>query len=304
MFSWAIRIVAYVLAAAALIRLIMTTETFKFDPIFVASLNNLRDILELGLLFDKILVPLVHLGLDQIREVLRGYDLQLPELQPHWQQLFVLMWLHVAATARGLILWIEGIGELSAPSRLGIAFAVTLPFCVGAGLLPMGSGAVLVAFGSWTALFAASGVINRRWTDAAGSSALSASYVIIGIASSLIALKGPNPIFLLALGSAISVICFLILRTRYFGRSRYSAGGAAVFSMAFGIPVVFAGLPEGAPLVLTALITITAINNIFTGLVRDTPLSERLSNTMTLAGLDIFAAMALAFAAVVLFTIP
>jgi hypothetical protein len=182
MTSWTVRVVAYVVAAVALIGLLIRTETVTFQPVFIAFLDQLKGVVDLGIPLEM----LQRILIDPVMNTIRAFGWHLPELKAHWQQLFVLAWLQAVAMARNnwssmTMSWsgsLKGIfstdpnvgrlGEMGLGWRLFVAFAATLPACVIAGLMPLGVSAVFVSLGgvafALPALFALG---ERRWRHAA-----------------------------------------------------------------------------------------------------------------------------------------
>ena len=179
--SWTVRVIAYLFAAVALIGLLIRTETVTFQPVFIAFLDQLKGVVDLGIPLDL----LQRILIDPVMNAIRDFGWHLPELNAHWQQLFVLAWLQAVAMARNnwssmTMGWsgslkcifstdpgVGRLGEMSLGWRLVIAFVATLPACVIAGLMPLGFSAVFISLGgvvfALPALFALG---ERRWRRA------------------------------------------------------------------------------------------------------------------------------------------
>jgi hypothetical protein len=133
MLSWTLRIAGWIVGIYALLKLAKATGAVAFTQVFQAWMDSLRDIVDLGFLLTPLKVAVILPALDLIR----SFDIPIPPLQDHWQQVFVLTWLLSAATARNLSF------GASIPVALLAAFVGTLPFCIAAGTMPLGSVAVL-----------------------------------------------------------------------------------------------------------------------------------------------------------------
>jgi hypothetical protein len=133
MFSWTLRIAGWIVGIYALLKLASATGTVTYTKVFQAWMNSLRDIVDLGFLLTPLKMAVILPALDFIR----SFDIPIPPLQDHWQQVFVLTWLLSAA-------WTRNLSESnSTPVALVAAFFITLPFCVAAGTMPVDSAAIL-----------------------------------------------------------------------------------------------------------------------------------------------------------------
>jgi hypothetical protein len=140
MFSWTLRIAGWIIGIYAMLKLAAATGTVTYTTVFQAWLDQLRDILDLGF----ILKPLAQAVILPALDFIRSFDIPIPPLQDHWQQVFVLTWLLTGASARNLF------GSVPTPVALGLAFICTLPFCVATGALTSDSWAVVgLAFASF-----------------------------------------------------------------------------------------------------------------------------------------------------------
>jgi hypothetical protein len=133
MFSWPLRIAGWLVGIYALLKLATATGAVTYTQVFQAWMDSLRDIVDLGFLLTPLKVAVILPALDFIRT----FDIPIPPLQDHWQQVFLLMWLLSAAWARNLS------ESSSTPVALLAAFFITLPFCVAAGTMPLDSAAIL-----------------------------------------------------------------------------------------------------------------------------------------------------------------
>lgn len=114
---------------ATLLRLATIGFNIEYKEFFQEFLDQVRNIVELGFLVDPI-DKLVHGFLEWVR----SFGWHIPDLQPHWQQVFTLSWLLMAAIARN---WS---GALEA--RMVLAFACALASGVAAGTAPPDSVAI------------------------------------------------------------------------------------------------------------------------------------------------------------------
>ena len=133
MFSWTLRIAGWCVGIYALLKLATVTGAVTYTTVFQAWLDQLRDFLDLGI----ILKPLTQAVILPALDLIRSFGCTIPPLQDHWQQVFVLTWLLSAAWARNLSVGV------STPVAWLVAFLCTLPFCVAAGTMPVGSHVVL-----------------------------------------------------------------------------------------------------------------------------------------------------------------
>lgn len=166
-FNWPLRLIAYVLAAAAMIGLLRQTDTVVFQPGFIAFLDQLKGIIDLGYPLDILQRIAIEPSLIVIRDVFRSVGWQLPELQDHWRQIFVLIWLSVGTQARHYSISTESVGEFGLAARLTVAALGSLPFSVAAGLFPFGFGSVLIASMGFMGFFGLYSIIIGNWRDSA-----------------------------------------------------------------------------------------------------------------------------------------
>jgi len=170
MFSWTLRIAGWIIGIYAMLKLAAATGTVTYTKVFQAWLDQLHDFLGLGF----ILKPLTQAVILPTLDFIRSFDIPIPALQDHWQQVFVLTWLLLAASARNLS------GSVPTFVALGLAFFCTLLFCVAAGTKPVGSVAVLfVPAASFAAFFAILFVLRGDWR---GALTLAASVVLFAAA--------------------------------------------------------------------------------------------------------------------------
>lgn len=133
---FAVRVIGIAVGVASLLRLATLTGVVEFQPWFQSWMDWLREFVELGFLVDVVEKLIVQPALEGIRST----GLQLPNLQPHWQPIFVLSWLLAGAAIK----------SEPAPASGSTAFAFFVGFvcallgAIGAGLSPPGSLAVLV----------------------------------------------------------------------------------------------------------------------------------------------------------------
>lgn len=90
-----VRIAGIVVGIATLLRVATNEGIVTYDPLFLAWMDRLRDIVELGFLTDLI-GPVLHWGIEQVRSL----GISVPDLQDEWQPAFVLSTLMFAAVAR------------------------------------------------------------------------------------------------------------------------------------------------------------------------------------------------------------
>jgi hypothetical protein len=90
-----VRIAGIVVGIATLLRVATNEGMVTYDPLFLAWMDRLRDIVELGFLTDLI-GPFLHWGIDYVRSL--GFSV--PDLQDEWRPAFVLSMLIFGARAR------------------------------------------------------------------------------------------------------------------------------------------------------------------------------------------------------------
>jgi len=169
MFSWTLRIAGWIIGIYAMLKLAAASGTVTYTQVFEAWLDQLRDILGLGF----ILKPLTQAVILPTLDFIRSFDIPIPALQDHWQQVLVLTWLLLAASARNLS------GSVPTFVALGLAFFFALPFCVAAGTTPVGSVAVLfVPAVSFAAFFAMLFLLRG---DLRGALTLAASVAVVAV---------------------------------------------------------------------------------------------------------------------------
>lgn len=90
-----VRIAGIVVGIATLLRVATNEKLVTYDPLFLAWMDRLRDIVELGFLTDLI-GPFLHWGIEQVR----NFGISVPELQDEWRPAFVFSMLFFAAIGR------------------------------------------------------------------------------------------------------------------------------------------------------------------------------------------------------------
>lgn len=208
-----VRIAGWLVGIYALLKLARATGTVTYTQVFQAWMDSLRGIVDLGFLLTPLKIAAILPALDLIR----SFDIPIPPLQEHWQQLFVLTWLVSAAFARNL-----SFGVLT-PVAIGIAFICTLPFCVAAGTMPIGTVAIVA------------------WPSAA-------IFAFIAIASASRANKSDGPKF--AFAAAIGLVVSFAALGYFLGTTgerpdqlvilAYMVGG-------MGFSILLLGLYNGSP---------------------------------------------------------
>ena len=152
--AWPLRIAGWFVGIYALLSLAKSAGTLNYNKVFLASMDQLRGIADLGFLLKPLEQTVILPALDFVRSP----DIAIPPLQDHWQQFFVLTWLLASATARNYT------HSVSTPVALLAAFIVTLPFGVAAGTLPLRSDTiVLLPFAALVAFLALAAVFRRNW---------------------------------------------------------------------------------------------------------------------------------------------
>lgn len=126
------RVAGWLVGIYALLKLAVATGAVTYTQMFQAWMHSLRDIADLGFLLTPLKMAVILPALDFIR----SFNIPIPPLQDHWQQVFLLVWLFAAAVARNKF-W-----DVPTPAALLAAFCCTLPFCVAAGTMPLSSYAV------------------------------------------------------------------------------------------------------------------------------------------------------------------
>jgi hypothetical protein len=154
-----VRIAGIIVGIATLLRLATNEGLVTYDPLFLAWMDWLSDILELGLLTD-----VVHLLLKLAIDWAREFGWQLPHLQEVWRSVFVLSMLLLGAKMRHGQVWgrtlsapVLGLfsaayagltGDLASGVALGLSFTVAGAFIVSTALALAGSLAVVFGTGS------------------------------------------------------------------------------------------------------------------------------------------------------------
>jgi|GEM_PF-6170870 len=122
---WTIlRIFGIIVGTASLLRLASLAGVVEYKDVFVAFIDRLSDIIELGYLLDVIEKFIVH----PVFEWIRSFGWHLPELQPHWRSVFTLTWLMLAAIGRherGITVLLLPLGLVCA--LIGAAAVGTMP---------------------------------------------------------------------------------------------------------------------------------------------------------------------------------
>ncbi len=95
-----VRIAGIVVGAATLLRVATNEKLVTYDPLFLAWMDWLSDIVELGFL-TKLVGPLLFWGIEQVRSL----GISVPDLQDEWRPAFVLTMLIFGAVARQLHSW-------------------------------------------------------------------------------------------------------------------------------------------------------------------------------------------------------
>lgn len=93
--SGAFRLVGCFVGIIALLKLAAIGFRIQFEPFFEEFIQQCRNWTEVIVLL-PILEPAAHWCIDRLREM----NLSVPDLQPHWRQVFTLQWLLLAAVAR------------------------------------------------------------------------------------------------------------------------------------------------------------------------------------------------------------
>ena len=194
MFSWTLRIAGWLVGIYALLKLAKATGTVTYTTAFQDLLEKLSSLLGLDLVLGPLKRELILPTLDLIR----SFGCTIPPLQDHWQQVFVLTWLVTAAWARNAS---EGVPT---PVALGLAFICTLPFCVAAGTMPVGSAAVVFApVAGLGAFMAIRAVLRRDWWGALLIAAFAAPFAAAGY---FIGTTGEGTIALVWLAGFVGVV--------------------------------------------------------------------------------------------------
>lgn len=125
-----LRVCGIAVGIFTLLRLATVGFGVEYQHFFQTFLDQVRNIVELGYLID----PLEKL-VKSFLQWLRALNLSVPELKPHWQQVFTLLWLLLVAMAR------YSSGNVVLP--IAYAFICALAAAVAAGTQELTSWAVL-----------------------------------------------------------------------------------------------------------------------------------------------------------------
>jgi hypothetical protein len=90
-----VRIAGIGVGIATLLRVATNEGIVTYDPLFLAWMDWLSDIVELGFL-TKLIGPFLHWGIDQVR----GFGISVPDLQDEWRPAFIFSTLLFGAIAR------------------------------------------------------------------------------------------------------------------------------------------------------------------------------------------------------------
>jgi hypothetical protein len=93
MLSLSLRIAGVALGILALLKLATSTGTVIYTNVFQSWLDLLRDVVGIGFLSTLVKPAVILPALDFIR----SFDIPIPPLQDHWQQVFVVLWILFAA---------------------------------------------------------------------------------------------------------------------------------------------------------------------------------------------------------------
>jgi hypothetical protein len=171
MFSWPLRIAGWIVGIYALLKLATAAGDVTYTMVFQAWMDSLRNVVDLGFLLTPLKVAIIL----PVMEMIRSFGWQIPTLQDHWQQVFVLTWLLSAALARN-----DSLG-ISTPVAIVAAFIATLAFCVAAGTTPVGSNAVITwPVAGTIAYLTIVALLNRSWLLALLGLALAAFLAALG----------------------------------------------------------------------------------------------------------------------------
>lgn len=131
-----VRIAGIVVGIATLLRVATTQGLVTYDPLFLAWMDWLSDIVELGFL-TKLIGPFLHWGIEQVRSL----GINVPDLQDEWRPAWVLSMLIFAAIARhsrgGLLVVVVPFGALVVAVMCGMygSFATAVVAFVGTTLI-------------------------------------------------------------------------------------------------------------------------------------------------------------------------
>ena len=149
-----VRIAGIVVGIATLLRVATNEGIVTYDPLFLAWMDRLRDIVELGFLTDFI-GPILHWGIGLVRSL----GIAVPDLQDEWRPAFVLSTLLFAAIARhsrsGLLVAAAPVGALVVAVWSGLVGDL-FPIVLGVIVAPVVV-SVIIAAAAFAAAFAAAG---------------------------------------------------------------------------------------------------------------------------------------------------
>jgi hypothetical protein len=169
-----VRIAGIVVGIATLLRVATNEGIVTYDPLFLAWMDGLSDIVELGFV-TKLIGPFLHWGIDQVRSL----GINVPDLQDEWRPTFLLCMLLFGALARHSRVW-------------GLYLAVpvgALVFAICAGLTGSLQFVIIASFVGPIA-FAVAGAFGGSDTDdsdAVGAHAVGAHAVGASRISSIVA---------------------------------------------------------------------------------------------------------------------
>jgi hypothetical protein len=114
-----VRIAGIVVGIATLLRIATNEGIVTYDPLFLAWMDWLSDIVELGFL-TKLIEPFLHWGIDYVR----SFGISVPDLQDEWRPAFVFSMLMFGALARhsrsGLLVAAAPIGAIIVALSCGL----------------------------------------------------------------------------------------------------------------------------------------------------------------------------------------
>jgi hypothetical protein len=134
-----VRVAGIVVGIATLLRLATNEGLVTYDPLFLAWMDWLSDIVELGFL-TKLIGPFLQWGIEYVR----SFGISVPDLQDEWNPAFVLSMLMLGAASRhGGRQWLL----LSAPA---IAIGISVWSGISGSLMPVAGLAFGIGFGLGT----------------------------------------------------------------------------------------------------------------------------------------------------------
>ncbi len=199
MFSWPFRIAGWIVGIYAMLKLAAATGAVTYTRVFQAWMDQLRDILDLGF----ILTPLKQAVILPALDFIRSFDIPIPALQDHWQQVFVLTWLFTTAQVRN-----NSNNVVRTLVLLVLVFLITLPFCVAAGTMSVGSLAVAVWPIAGVATYAAIDFVVDREAPDPSPAAFAVGLVALGY---FVGTSGEGPWALVGLAGVVGVFGLLFL---------------------------------------------------------------------------------------------